>query len=111
MSHEALRRQLSASDNERKYQLISRATIRLFAESRGLTVSDDSIRVLAEDVNYRLREVVSVSLTQGVYPPPCLTRAILKTDPCYILLLLLYIVTSISYARIDFAFPTITIII
>lgn len=57
---EALRRQSSTADSERKYQLISRATIRLFAESRGLDVADDSIRVLAEDVNYRLREIVSV---------------------------------------------------
>lgn len=54
-----LKRSLSA-DSERKYLLISRATIRLFAESEGHTISEDVVRVLTEDVNYRLREIVSV---------------------------------------------------
>ena len=66
---EALRRQSSTAESERKYQLISRATIRLFAESRGLEVADDSIRVLAEDVNYRLREIVSVCCARKIKFP------------------------------------------
>ena len=55
-----LRRSLS-TDSERKYQLISKNTIKLFAESSGHTISEEVVRVLTEDVNYRLREVVSVS--------------------------------------------------
>lgn len=51
-----------STDSERKYQLISKATIRLFSESRGHTISEDVVRVLTEDVNYRLRELVSVSM-------------------------------------------------
>jgi len=56
-----LKRSISATENERKYLLVSAATIKMFAESRGHDLADDVVRVLTEDVNYRLRELVSVS--------------------------------------------------
>lgn len=55
-----LKRSLSTKD-EQRYQVISRAAIRLFAGSKGHNISDDAVRMLTEDVNYRLRELVSVS--------------------------------------------------
>lgn len=55
------RRTQSVDTPERKYQLISMASIKLFAESKGYVVNDDVIRMLSEDVNYRVRELVSVS--------------------------------------------------
>lgn len=58
---ESLQRSQSTDVSDRKYQLISRTSIKYFAESKGYVVSDDVIRVLTEDVNYRLREIVSVS--------------------------------------------------
>ncbi|KAF6018109.1 TAF6L [Bugula neritina] len=54
-----LKRSISATENERKYLLVSAATIKMFAESRGHDLADDVVRVLTEDVNYRLRELVS----------------------------------------------------
>lgn len=59
-SSDNLRRSQSTDMSERKYHLLSRTSIRQFAESNGHSVSDDVIRVLTEDVNYRLREIVSV---------------------------------------------------
>ncbi|XP_067942170.1 TAF6-like RNA polymerase II p300/CBP-associated factor-associated factor 65 kDa subunit 6L [Watersipora subatra] len=58
MMMENLRRSTS-TDSERKYQLISEASIKMFAESKGHVVSDKVVRILNEDVNYRLREIVS----------------------------------------------------
>lgn len=56
-----LRRSLSTpGETERRYSLITRATLGLYIDSQGYDVNEDVIRVLTEDVNYRLRELVSV---------------------------------------------------
>ena len=50
--------------DEKRYALMSRHSIRAFAESVGITdVSDEVASILQEDVIYRLREVIQVSLS------------------------------------------------
>ena len=53
---------------EKRFSVISNDSIRMYAESAGLMhLSDDVIQGLAEDVTYRVREIISKSC--------CFTRA------------------------------------
>jgi len=46
---------------ERRYVIVSKETVRQHAESVGITeLSDEILEALAEDVSYRVREVVQV---------------------------------------------------
>ena len=54
------------STDEKRYALMSKHSIRSFAESVGITdVSDEVASILQEDVIYRLREVVQVTILQS----------------------------------------------
>lgn len=76
MAGETKKRTQSTSETQdKKYQLIGKATVQLFAESKGIVVSDDVARVLTEDLNYRLREIVSVRLS---FPCGVPVRVIIK---------------------------------
>lgn len=49
-------------ENEQRYAIIPRRTVRLFAESSGFdTLSKDLLSSLAIDVTYRLQEVLKVN--------------------------------------------------
>jgi len=53
--------------DEKRYALMSKHSIRAFAESVGITdVSDEVASILQEDVIYRLREVIQVPLYQVI---------------------------------------------
>lgn len=46
---------------ERKYQLFNKKSVQYFAESKGCILSEEVAKVLTEDLNYRIRELVSAS--------------------------------------------------
>ena len=49
---------------ERRYVIVSKETVREHAESVGIAeLSDEILEALAEDVSYRVREVVQVLLS------------------------------------------------
>ena len=46
---------------ERRYVIVSKETVRQHAESVGIAeISDEILEALAEDVSYRVREVIQV---------------------------------------------------
>ena len=51
----------------RRYALLSKESIRMFAEAGGhADISDEVISILAEDVTYRIREVTQVGLNEVI---------------------------------------------
>jgi len=55
----------SRRPRERRYVIVSKETVRQHAESVGISeLSDEILEALAEDVSYRVREVVQVLTEQ-----------------------------------------------
>ena len=63
----------SRRPRERRYVIVSKETVRQHAESVGIAeLSDEILEALAEDVSYRVREVIQVVIER-------LTRELLAT--------------------------------
>lgn len=54
--------------SEKRYIIPSRESIRMMAEAEGVTnLTDDGALILSEDLSYRLREIVQVSLNYVLF--------------------------------------------